>query len=160
MSPLTDEFIYLAQSAECAGPIAVKGIELIKKWNWWNYNILTFLCIFGGFWYVLSFFVECLPNLAAVPELPNWSGHLTKRSPVAATIPLARILSFGHWYTGVYLRICDPAPRNLTTFLGPIKSLTGVPAFNSTERRLTSLFMIRFWDYGKEGVIFDEIYVP
>ena len=75
--------------------------------------------------------------------------------------------SLEHWSTGVYLWIFDPGPSNPTTFLGlcspgdyrqSIESPMGDPIFNSTERRLNSLFMIVLWDYGQKGLIFDEIY--
>ena len=47
--------------------------------------------------------------------------------------------------------LCSP----MTT--GNLSSVMGVPIFNSTENILSSLFMIKFWDYSKK-VIFDEIY--
>ena len=140
INPLAAEFIYLATSAECSGPInprtAVKGIDFVKKIKWRNYNIFAFLCIFDDFFSFCVFFVCNKQN----PKI------LTKRLPVATTVPSGtQHHHLGHWYTGVYLRIFDPDPSNPTTFLGlcslddyrqSIESPMGILTFNSTEKAL------------------------
>ena len=71
---------------------------------------------------------------------------LTKRPPVATTVPSGT--QRYHWALvyRVYLRIFDPGPSNPTTFLGlcspgcyrqSIESPMGVSTFNSTEKVLT-----------------------
>ena len=81
--------------------------------------------------------------------------------------PLARTQSLKHWYKGVYFRMYDPGPSNLTTFLGlcspgdyrqPIESPTRIPTFNSTEKATKFTIYdqtLRLW---QKGVTFDEIY--
>ena len=69
---------------------------------------------------------------------------LTKRPPVATTVPSGMNTVIGHWYTSVYLRIYDPSPSNPTTFPSSAVQVTignplfpvGVRAFNFTEKAL------------------------
>ena len=71
---------------------------------------------------------------------------LTKRPPVATTVPSGT--QRHHWALvyRIYIRIFDPGPSNPTIFLGlcspgdykqSIESPMGVPIFNSTEKSFT-----------------------
>ena len=119
INPLTAEFIYLAPSAECSGPVnrptSVKGLDSMKKLNWWIHSIFACLCKFGdylNFWW-------CFLWIAYLASIINKKSQIfTKRLPVTTTVPSGTKIITGHWYTGVYRQICEPGPCNPTTFLG------------------------------------------
>ena len=86
----------------CATYVAC-GVQRVKfyEWKWWNHNMSCISCMFDVFlniWLVLKFVVA--PNI------------LTRR----LHIPSSTTPSLGHWYTGVYLRICILGQSN--PFLG------------------------------------------
>ena len=90
-----------------------------------------YFCIFMYIWWVLNFFFGVsLSNHAAMPKLSNWSASkawqlllkklklLTKRPPVATTVPSGMNTVIGALIYRVYLRIYDSGLSNPTTFLG------------------------------------------
>ena len=46
------------------------------------------------------------------PAYPSCHPAITKQPPVGSSVPSNMFI--GHWYTGVYLRICEPYPSHLT----------------------------------------------
>ena len=77
---------------------------------------------------------------------------------------LARTPSLGLWYTERYLRIYNSCPNNPITFLGicSLVTTTGnlwvLSPSTLQKRRQSSLWAIKLWDFGKKGVMYDEIY--
>ena len=128
--------IYLLTSAECAGPInrptAVKGLDFIKKLNWWNliFFAVLLVCIFHGFLNVWCFW-KSLPNRAAITEPSNWSVRtlasiinkkhtiLTKRPPIATTVRSRPEQSLHH-----------PGALLHRWLQAPYRVYNGRPAFN------------------------------
>ena len=113
-------------------------VKKLIWWNYNIFEFLYIFDDFLILWWY--FFVESLPNHVAMPELSNWSTSkacrhartflLVNQQSLASTgyyqqnpknfnktaacshhCPLRHpASSLGHWYTGVYLRIFDPAP--------------------------------------------------
>ena len=92
------------------------------------------------------------------------SNILTKRPPVATTVPSGANTVIEHWYTlksTIQARVI-PLPSwgsvpLVTT--GSLWSLQWASQPSTLQKRhINSLFMIIFWDYGKKGLIFDKIY--
>ena len=78
----------------------VQRVNFHKKWKWWIYNILAFLCIFDGFLNLWVFFCgkltkPCrhartfqLVSQQSVASINNKNHNiLTKRPPVATNVP-------------------------------------------------------------------------
>ena len=119
-----------------------KGLTFIKKWKWWIYNILAFLCKFDGFLNFWVFFVET-----------NTPKIVTKRPPVASTVPWGT--QRHHWSIGIAGVPSDlrSRPEQSTTFLGSSPPVTtgsllslqwASPPSTLQKRRFHSLFMIVF----------------
>ena len=168
----------------CAGIPAydVQRANFHKKWKWWIYNIF---CNFMYIWWLLKclevFFCGKLTKpcrLARTFQLVSQqslasinnkiSTLLTKRLPVVTTVPSGT--QRHHWgigILGVYLRILYPGLSNPTTFLGSAFPATtsslyslqwAFPPSTLQKRRLHSLFMIVFWEYGqKRSVIWPKL---
>ena len=139
------------------------------KWKWLNFNIFA-LCIFDGFLNLSCFLCQAYQTVlpyqtfpTGKPEKPGKyyqqkTHNFNNTAACSHNCPLRHpALSLWHWYTVVYLRIFDPGPSNLTTFLGlyppgdyrqSIESQMGVHTFNSTEKVLKFTIcdcILRLW---------------
>ena len=142
----------------CAGssnrPTAVKGIDFVKKMKNDEITIfLNFMYISRLLSFLLALFVESLRN-----QIITKSNILTKRPPVATTVPL--------WHEHCYWGIAKPdilsdlrsRPEKSNHLFGALLPRwlqavsNGRPTFNSTEETF------KFLRFRQKFAIFDEIY--
>ena len=174
---LTAEFIYLEQFVKCAGPInwpiTVKWLDFMKNENdeisifLQFYVYLMVSTIFGVFlWKAYQTLPPCKNFPTGLASIIN-----KKQKIVNKRAACNHHLWHEHCHWGIGIQrytfgsmIRPEQSHSLSGALLPrwqqatYSLQRAAPPFILQKRCLNSLFMIKFWDYGKKGVLFYEIY--